>query len=169
MKKMNFAVLVLLVVAVLGTSCTKEQTVRKEAGKAKVVLYLTVNNDLTNDTTYNGSAAVVRENVPQGTEVRFVIDSKDLQARPNGGFTYDDLTFVGTVEGEGKVSVELPASADDMSVEVKFPDLWLQERKKRYNTVTNQNEVITKDKLYTRSADTLSIYEGATVIRKYNY
>lgn len=169
MKEMNFVALVLLLVAVLGTSCTKEQTARKEAGTANVILYLTVNTDMTNDTTYNGSFMTMRENVPQGTEVRFVIDSRDLQARPNGSYTYDDLTFVGTVDAAGKVMVELPASVDGLNVEVKFPDLWLQERKERFNTVTNQDEVITEEKLYSRNDASFSIHEGATVIKEYNY
>lgn len=169
MKEMNFFALVLLLVAVLGTSCTKEQTVRKEAGMANVVLYLTVNTDLTNDTTYNGSTMTMRENVPQGTEVRFILDSRDLQARPNGSYSYDDLTFIGTVDGEGKVMIELPASVDGLDVDIKFPDLWLQERKERYNTVTRQDEVITEEKLYTKSDESITIHEGATVIREYNY
>ncbi|MGH1339143.1 MAG: hypothetical protein ACRBFS_23705 [Aureispira sp.] len=169
MKKMNFVALVLLVVTVLGTSCTKEQTVRKEAGTANVVLYLTANTDLTNDTTYNGGTRTMRENLPEGTEVRFIIDSEDLQARPNGNYTYDDLTFVGTVDGSGKVMIELPASVDGSNVDVKFPDLWLQERKERYNTVTNQDEVITEDKLYTKGDEDFFIHEGTTVIREYNY
>lgn len=169
MKEMNFVALVLLVVAVLGTSCTKEQTERKEAGTANVVLYLTVNTDLTNDTTYNGGTMTMRENLPEGTEVRFIIDSEDLQARPNGSYTYDELTFTGTVDTEGKVMMELPASVDGLNVDVKFPDLWLQERKERYNTVTNQDEVITEEKLYTKGDESISIHEGATVIREYNY
>lgn len=165
---MNFVALVLLVIAALGTSCTKE-TVREEAGTANVVLYLTVNTDLTNDTTYNGSTMIMRENVPAGTEVRFIIDSEDLQARPNGSFTYDELTFVGTVDAEGKVEIELPASVDGLDVDVKYADLWLQERSERFNTVTNQNEVVTEETLYTKADDTITIYEGATVIREYNY
>lgn len=169
MKEMNFAALVLVLVALLGTSCAKEPTVRKEAGKATVVLYVTVNNDLTNDTTYNGLSRVMREPIPAGTELRFVLDSRDLQARPNGSFNYDDLTFVGTADDAGKVMVELPASEDDMRVEVKFPDLWLQERSERFNTVTGQDEVITEETLYTRSDVSLTIHEGAKVIREYNY
>lgn len=169
MKGMNIVALVLLLVAVLGSSCTKEQTARKEAGTSTVILYLGVNTDLTNDTSYTGGFMTTYEAVPQGTEVRFVIDSEDLQTRSNNSFTYDDLTYVGTVESAGKVMVELPASVDGMNVEVKFTDLWLQERSERRNNTTNLDEVITEDVLYTKGDETLTIYEGATVIREFNY
>lgn len=169
MKKMTFAAAAMMAVAVLGTSCTKTQTTPAEPGKAMVTLHLGINTDLTNDTTYNGSTQIQYERVPEGTVVHFVVDSRDLQENPVSGYSYDKLTSTGTVDASGNVTVELPAIATPLSAEVKFPNLELDERKERYNTVTSQNEVITEKKIFTKGDESVSIWDGAVIIEEYNY
>lgn len=166
---MTFAALASMAIAVLGTSCTKTQTTPAEPGKAMVTLHLGINTDLTNDTTYNGGSQIQYENVPSGTVIQFVIDSEDLQENPVSGYAYDKLTSTATVDGSGNVSVELPAIATPLNVEVKFPDLELDEKKERYNTVTSQNEVITETKIFTKGKEDISIWDGATIIQEHNY
>lgn len=169
MEKITLSALVIAMIAILGTSCTKEATTPAAPGTAMVTLQLGINTDLTNDTTYNGFSETVYENVPSGTMVKFVIDSRDLQRNPVNGYNYEELTYTGTVGANGEVMIELPAIADPANVQVKFPELRLDERRERYNTVTQQDEIITESKIYTRSTVNISVWDGAVLVREYNY
>lgn len=169
MKKLTFAVITMMMIAVLGTSCTKTQTEPAEPGTAMVTLHLGINTDETNDTTYNGGFMTQWENVPSGTMVKFVIDSEDLQENPVAGYAYDKLTYTGTVDGSGDVMIELPAIATPLNVDVKFPDLELEIRRERYNTVTGNNEVITETEIMTKGDESVSVWDGAIIIQEHNY
>lgn len=166
---MTFAAIIMMVIAVLGTSCTKTQTEPAEPGTAMVTLHLGINTDETNDTTYNGGAMTQWENVPSGTIVKFVVNSMDLQENPNTTYAYDKLTYDGTVDASGDVMVTLPAIATPLSVEVKFPDLELEVRKERLNTLTGNNEVITETEIFTKLDASISVWDGAVIIQEHNY
>lgn len=166
---MTFAAIVMMVIAVLGTSCTKTQTTPAEPGTAMVTLHLGINTDETNDTTYNGGIMTQWENVPAGTMVKFVVDSRDLQENPVSGYTYDKLTYTGTVDASGDVMIELPAIATPLAVEVKFADLELDVRRERFNTVTGNDEVITETEIFTKADESVSVWDGAIIIQEHNY
>jgi hypothetical protein len=169
MKKMTFAVITMLIIAVLGTSCTKTQTEPAEPGMATVTLHLGINTDETNDTTYNGGFMTQWENVPSGTVVKFVVDSRNLQENPVAGYAYDKLTYDGTVDGSGDVIVELPAIGTAYDVDVKFPDLEVGIKRERYNTVTTNDEVITETEIITKGDEAISVWDGAIIIQEHNY
>jgi hypothetical protein len=169
MKTITFAAITMMIIAVLGTSCTKTQTEPSEPGTAMVTLHLGINTDETNDTTYNGTGATQWESVPSGTMVKFVINSEDLQENPVSGYAYDKLTYTGEVDASGDVIIELPAIANPLSVDVKFPDLELGVKKERYNTVTGNNEVITETEIFTKADESVSVWDGAIIIEEHNY
>lgn len=166
---MTFAAIVMMVIAVLGTSCTKTQTTPAEPGTAMVTLHLGVNTDETNDTTYTGGVATTYENVPSGSIVKFVVDSRDLQENPVSGYTYDKLTYDGTVDASGDVMVELPAIGTPYDVEVKFPDLELGVKRERANNVTGNAEIITETEIFTKGDESISVWDGAVIIQEHNY
>lgn len=169
MKKLTLAAIVMMVIAVLGTSCTKTQTAPAEPGTAMVTLHLGINTDETNDTTYNGSTMIQHENVPAGTVVKFVVNSEKLQENPVAGYSYDKLTYDGTVDASGDVVVELPAIGTPYDVDVKFPDLELDVRRERFNTVTGNDEVITETEIFTKGDTTINVWDGAVIIEEHNY
>lgn len=169
MKNLTFAAIVMMVMAVLGTSCTKTQTTPAEPGKAMVTLHLGVNTNETNDTTYSGAVQTQWENVPSGTVIQFVIDSKDLQENPDTTYSYDKLTSTGTVDASGNVTVELPAIGTPLNAEVKFPDLELDVKKERINAITGNKETYTESTIFTRQKEDISIWDGAMIIQEHNY
>lgn len=169
MKKMTFAAIVTMLIAVLGTSCTKTQTEPAEPGTAMVTLHLGINTDETNDTTYNGSSMTQYEAVPAGTVVKFVVDSKDLQENPVSGYAYDKLTFDGTVDASSNVMVEVPAIGTAYSVEVKFPDLEVDVKKERAHVFTGNPEIYTESEIFTKGDEAVSVWDGAIIIQEHNY
>jgi hypothetical protein len=169
MKKMTFAAIIMMLIAVLGTSCTKTQTEPAEPGTAMVTLHLGINTDETNDTTYNGSTATQWETVPSGTVVKFVVDSKDLQENPVSGYAYDKLTFDGTVDASSNVTVELPAIGTPYDVDVKFPDLEADVKRERANVFTGNTETYTESEIFTKADEAVSVWDGAIIIQEHNY
>lgn len=168
MKNLFFAVVAFLIVAGFA-SCTKTQTTVAEPGMASVMLTLEVNTDMTNDTTASGASQIQYEAIPAGTTVQFVVDGRDLQLNPVSGKNYEDVTYTADVAANGMVMVELPATVNPATVTVKFPDLVLTETKTRFNVFTGRTEKFEEEELYTRSNATISIWDGATIIREYRY
>jgi len=172
MKKLTLSAGLLLAAGICMTSCKKDQSVVAELGNANVTLNLTVNNDQTNDTIYDGSSKIQRENVPTGTAVQFFLDGRDLQSDTKqfqGSYTYNDVVVVGTVDANGNVTAELPADANGVSVTVKFPDLELEEKMNDVSGLTGEDTVLTETKIYTKGNETFTIYEGATIMKEFNY
>lgn len=169
MKKMTFAAIVMMLIAVLGTSCTKTQTEPAEPGTAMVTLHLGMNTNETNDTTYDGTVDTLYETVPAGTVVKFVVDSRDLQENPVSGYAYDKLTFDGTVDASSNVTVEVPAIGTPYSLEVKFPDLEADVTKERANVFTGNPEIYTESKIFTKPDESVSVWDGAIIIQEHNY
>lgn len=172
MKKLTFAAIVMMVVAMLGTSCTKMQTKTADPGKAMITLHLGINTDVTNDTTYSGASQTQYEKVPSGTVIHFVYNSKDLQHNPSGTYAYEMLTVTGTVDANGDVMVEIPSIYKALDVTVKFPDLELDETYTRMRvpvTVPVVYEKVTKKVIYTKANHTIGIWDGAKIVQKLNY
>jgi hypothetical protein len=172
MKKLTFAAIVMMVVAMLGTSCTKMQTKTADPGSATITLHLGVNTDITNDTTYNGSSATQYEKVPAGTIVHFVYDSKDLQHNASATYAYEMLTVTGTVDANGDVMVTIPSIYKALTVTAKFPDLELDETYERLRvpvTVPAVYEKVTRKTIYTKANVTIGVWDGAIIVQKENY
>lgn len=172
MKKLTFAAIVVMLVAMLGTSCTKVQTTTKEPGSATITLHLGVNTDVTNDTTYNGASQTQYEKVPAGTVIHFVYDSKDLQHNPSATYAYEKITLTGTVDGNGDVMVTIPSIYKALNVDVKFPDLELDETYTRVRvpvTVPVVYEKVTKKVIYTKANHSIGVWDGAKIVQKLNY
>lgn len=168
MKNLFFAVVAFLIVAGFA-SCTKTQTTVAEPGMASVMLTLEANTDMTNDTTIFGAGQTQYEFVPAGTTVQFVVDGRDLQLNPVSGKNYEDVTYTADVTSNGMVMVELPTTVNPTTVTVKFPDLMLTETKSRFNPLTSRTEKYDEEELYTKSNETITIWDGATIIRTYEY
>ena len=168
MKNVIFSIFVLAVVA-FASSCMKPQTTTADPGKASVTLHLGINYDETNDTSYAGNFETVYENVPSGTVIQFIMDSRDLQENPVNNYDYDMLTYTGTVDANGDVIVELPAIADPASVEVKFPDLELTNRYDGTSALTGEDTVFTELVIYTKNNQFLSVWDGAVLIQDHFY
>lgn len=168
MKNLFFAAVAFLMVGAFA-SCTKTQTTVAEPNTAMVTLKLEVNNDMTNDTTYNGSTQTQYETVPAGTTVQFVVDTRNLQLNPVSGKNYEVKTYTATVAAGGLVTMELPAIGDPVNYTVKFADIELMEKTEFYNTLTSRTETQEESVIYTLSDKTITVFEGAELKREYTY
>ena len=177
MKKLTFAAFVMMAVAVIGTSCTKTATTPAEAGKGNITLNMRLNTNEGNDTLKNrptgvynvpipGNGKDYENNFPTGYMVQFVIDSKDLQENPDANYTYDKLVYTAPVVN-GQVMIDLPASRIPHNVEVKYPELQLDRtwRIGTYGSLSNPRRDTSYTKIWTRATETISIWEGATIVR----
>jgi hypothetical protein len=162
MKKLTFAVAVLFCIAVIGTSCTKEQTTTAAPGTGMLSLELRVNNNEANDTL---NSVNDDELVPAGTVIQFTMDTRDYQYNPDANYNYEMKTWTAVVGNDGMVSIELPAVSDDATVTVKYPDLSLTktERIGFNNSPFNPARDTSYTVIYERSDDNYTIYDGADV------
>lgn len=156
----------LLAVLVLVSCSKKEETVTAEPGKATITINLEVNSDVTNDTTSTGAPQTNYELIPDGTVVTFEVDSRDLQENPVSGYNYDKLYYTGSVSN-GSVTVEVPASREPHNVIVRFNDLEINERDTE--TVNGVRSYVETPRVYTKSSLSVSVWEGASVIRDNEY
>jgi len=162
MKKLTFAVAVMLCIAVIGTSCTKEQTTTAAPGTGMLSLELRVNNNEANDTL---NSVNDNELVPAGTVIQFIMDSEEYQYSPDANFNYEMKTWTSSVDASGMVSIELPAIAEDATVTVKYPDLSLTKTERiGFNGSTiNPARDTSYTVIYERADDNYTIYDGADV------
>lgn len=155
----------LLFLVTLAFSCKKDEaTSTKETGSASVSGTLKANLDITNDTTLNGTPQIQYENVPQGTFISFIIDSKDLEDHPDTTYNYAKLQYNTTVGANGAFSVSLPANANAINAEVRFGDF-------SYNVVVGfqGSTAITDNQIFTKGIDNITIYNKAVIIKEYTY
>lgn len=162
MKKLTFAVAVMFCIAVIGTSCTKEQTTTAAPGTGMLSLELRVNNNEANDTL---ASVNNNELVPAGTPIQFTMDTEDYQLNPDANYNYEMKTWTATVDANGMVSIELPAISENANVTVKYPDLELTktERIGFFGSTTNPRRDTTYTVIYERFDDNFTIYDGADV------
>jgi hypothetical protein len=162
MKKLTFAVAVMFCIALIGTSCTKEQTTTAAPGTGMLSLELRVNNNEANDTL---NSVNDNELVPAGTAVQFTMNTKDYQLNPDANYNYEMKTWTATVDANGMVSIELPAISKASSVTVKYPDLSLTktERIGLPNSTINPRRDTSYTVIYERNDDNFDVYDGADV------
>lgn len=164
MKKINYIMALVLLIS-LAYSCKKDEEVNtKTTGSASVSGTLKANLDQTNDTTLNGTPQIQYENVPQGTVITFVVDSKDLESNPDTSYNYAKLQYSTSVASNGAFSVALPANANVINAEVRFSDF-------QYNVIVgfNGSTPIVNNHIFTKPIDNITIYNSAVVIKQYTY
>jgi len=159
MKKLLFAAIALMITGAFITSCTKNQTMTAEPGTAMLSLEIKANTNEANDTMPSMNTD---ENVPEGTVVHFVINTKDLQENPDTNYMYDDKIWTGTVNANSMVEMELPAIADPLDVTVKFDDF---EATRTWAGGYNGADT-TETRIYMKGDETYTIWDGA--VRKYD-
>ena len=166
MKKNVYFFVFVLLLSLSVTSCKKDSatTNTKTTGSASVSGTLKANLDMTNDTTQNGTPQIQNENVPAGTLITFIIDSKDLQDNPDSAYVYPKLEYTTTVEANGAFSISLPANTNPINAEVRFADF-------RYNVIVGfqGSTPITHNLIFSKAVDHVSIYNKAVVIKDYTY
>lgn len=150
MKKLSISFSVLaLMLMLFTTSCDKEEETEVEPSEATVKgivrAVLDVNEGL--------------EPV-SGAKLTFAIDGADLDHNPNPNYPYKEILRSVTTGSDGSYTISLPASQDEIAVEVRFADF-------EYDQVQFDNS--TERTIYSRNNGMVSIYDGATVIQDYNY
>lgn len=148
-------------------SCDKtESATPAEPGTATIKGVIGAPLDLGNDTTAAGTFILGLKNefAVTGTQITAVIDSEDLQQNPQPGFTYDKLKFTAIIEANGEFELTgLPCYAESIPVELRFNDF--QASQAQFDPSNNPAQ----SKVFTLSDKTVMIYDGALVIKKYDY
>ena len=167
MKNVILAAFALIALAVFGSSCTQEQVVPAEPGTGMITFMVSVNSDETNDTTMTGSGMTTYEPVAN-QEIIFSLNSEDLQRDPVNGYDYEVLTYRATTDVNGMVSLEVPATGKDVSVDARFPDLVVTVKRER--TDRNGDPIIVmEDEIFGGGTTTVTVFEGAKVVEEYIY
>jgi hypothetical protein len=161
MNKLTYALACMFCIAIIGTSCTKEETTTAEPGTGMITLELEVNNNEANDTL---NSVDDDELIPSGTPIQFEMNTKDYQVNPDANFVYEKKTWTSSVDANGMVTITLPAISSPASVAVKYPDLSLTRTWSiGSGSSTDPLRDTTHTRVYERPNDTLTIYDGADV------
>ena len=165
MKKRLFPIIAILAMAVM--SCKKVVTVTPaDPGTATIKGTLFAPLDLNNDTSATGvyTPGSNNEMAIAGIVVTALVDSKDLQKNPQNGFNYEILKYTTTVNDQGAFQfTNIPAYSDEITVELRFTD---------FQTVQTQFDPSNNpplDKIFTLANQTVNVYDGAIVIKEYDY
>lgn len=155
------------IASLLMFSCKKtESAVPAEPGTATIKGVIKAPLDLGNDTTSNGVFinGYNNEFAPAGTQITAIVDTEDLQKNPQNGFTYEKLKFTTTIGANGDFSfTNIPSYATTIPVELRFNDF--SDEQSQYDPTNNPAQ----DKIFTLSNKTVMVYDGATVIKEYDY
>ncbi|MDX1350220.1 MAG: hypothetical protein R3279_08235 [Putridiphycobacter sp.] len=148
-------------------SCKKtESAVPAEPGTATIEGILKAPIDLGNDTTASGVFinGYNNEFVPAGTQITAIVDSEDLQKDPQSGFTYEKLKFTTVVGANGEFSfTDIPCFANSIDVELRFNDFTAMQSQFDPSNNPPQNKIFTLSNKY------VEVYDGAIVIKEYDY
>jgi len=148
-------------------SCNKtESAIPAEPGTATIEGVILAPLDLGNDTTAAGTfiSGLNNEFAPAGTQITAIVDTEDLQANPQNGFTYEKLKFTTAVGANGEFSfTNIPAYAESIPVELRFNDFSAQQS--QFDPTNNPSE----EKIFSLSNKTVMVYDGGVVIKEYDY
>lgn len=114
MKKTSFTLIICLVLFAIN-GCTNENTVNPapQLGKAIISGLATADFDLN---------APGRNNVPAGTKIFVIVNTRDLVLNPVAAVNYASKTFEGTVGSDGKFSIEIDAIEKSFDITLKGND-----------------------------------------------
>lgn len=148
-------------------SCKKtESATPAEPGTATVEGIIKAPIDLGNDTTAAGQFINGYDNefALSGTQVTAIIDTEDLQKNPQNGFTYEKLKFTTTIGSNGEFSFkDIPCYSTSIPVELRFNDF--KTSQSQFDPSNNPS----KEKVFTLNNKTVYVYDGAKVIKEYDY
>ena len=165
MKKKVFSIIAIASIAII--SCKKEEAaVPASPGTATVEGTLYASIDESNDTLDNGTLVpfLVKERAIKDVLVTAIVDSEDLQKNPQTNFNYEKLKFTTTTNASGNFSfTNIPAYSEAISVELRFNDF--EAVQKQFDPSNNPDET----KIFTLTNKTVSVFDGAVVIKEYDY
>ncbi|MFK8038177.1 MAG: hypothetical protein AB8B74_07815 [Crocinitomicaceae bacterium] len=148
-------------------SCKKtESAIPAEPGTATIEGVIMAPIDLGNDTNSAGVFINGFDNefAKSGTQITAIVDTEDLQKNPQNGFTYEKLKFTTTVGTNGSFSFSnIPCYSTSIPVELRFNDF--KETQTQYDPSNNPAQ----EKVFTLSNKTVQVYDGAVVIKEYDY
>lgn len=83
--------------------------------------------NLANDTSSTGWYEYHPEFAPSGTKIIAVLNSADLVDAPATGYTYQELTYEGSVDANGNYTIVVPARGNVVNVTIKAVDFEYQQ------------------------------------------
>lgn len=83
--------------------------------------------NLANDTNSTGWYEYHPEFAPAGTKIIAVLNSADLVDAPAAGYTYQELTYEGSVDANGNYTINVPARGNAVNVTIKAVDFEYQQ------------------------------------------
>lgn len=98
--------------------------------------------NLANDTNLTGGYQYHPEFAPAGTKIIAVINSQDLVDSSAPGYTYQDLTYEGSVDGSGNYTITVPARGNTVDVTIKAVDFEYDQIVMAVYPATTTNRVI---------------------------
>ncbi|MDD4215901.1 MAG: hypothetical protein PHZ24_01005 [Bacteroidales bacterium] len=147
----------IMLIASLGillvfTGCKEDEYVAEPLKTVTIKGHVLTELDLTN---------VGMEKVPNGTKLIFRIDSKDLIAVPEAGYTYQILQYETTVT-DGNFTITLPT--------VKFKNVPVEVTLVDFVARQTQPGDIKKDMIFTSTSNfDFNTTEGETYYKVFNY
>jgi len=157
----------------VAVACKKEEQTPREAGSATVKGVMEVNSNTANDTLSDGTYDMKMETVPAGTKVTFIINGSNLDPNPDPTYNYKDQLYSAKTNGNGAYSVDLPAYETPIDAEVQFDDFETDVisfgTDPGDTTATGQPATVETRTTFSRPSAFVTIYDGAVVVRDYQY
>ena len=157
--KNKFLPLVALAGSLAIVGCSEDEQTPMEPGMGMIKGRVTAMLDMT---------SIAMDNVPQGTGITFIIDSRDLDKNPDPNFTYDKIITRATVEADGTYEVSLPVGTNPVPVQVVFDDFEFDATLLTTNDQGFQESVVART-VYKRSNQMLMLTEGQTLVSDFQY
>lgn len=139
--------------------CSKDVQTPMEPGMGMIKGRVTAMLDMT---------SIAMDNVPQGTGITFIIDSRDLDKNPDPNFIYDKIITRTTVEADGTYEVSLPVGTNPVPVQVVFDDFEYDATLLTTNDQGFQDSVVARI-VYKRNNEMLMLTEGQTLVSDFQY
>ena len=157
--KNKFLPLVALAGSLAFVGCSDDEQTPMEPGMGMVKGRVTAMLDMT---------SIAPDNVPEGTGITFIIDSRDLDKNPDPNFTYDKIITRATVDANGMYEVSLPVSSNPVPVEVEFDDFEYEATLITTNDLGFQESVVART-VYKRGGQMMMLTEGQTLVADFQY
>ena len=173
MKKTLLGIMSFAALSIAVVSCSEEEQTPLEPGTATVSGRVEANLDEANDTLSNGTPETKLEAIPEGTVITFVVNGMDLDHDPDPGYNYKDKNFTATVGSDGTYSVDIDARETPFDVTVKFDDFaadvvrWSNDPGD--TTANGMPATITEREVFMKGDETVTIWDGATIVRDFDY
>jgi hypothetical protein len=162
------------------SSCKKELQTPVEPGSATISGKAWVNTNEANDTTTtgsgtdnNGDPVVKNELVPAGTVLTFTIKGADLDQTPQAGYPYKDVVRTTTVDASGNYTVDVPAYEKPIDLIISFNEFDADATRYGIDPADTTSNGLPATRTYRtryhRADATVTVYDGAKLVRDYLY